>query len=171
MKIRSDFVTNSSSSSYIVLFKEANDLEDIKKSLSGKIIVLGKKGTIVFTRSYKKSTDFYSKLNFIGLTAMYLQEEDYLKNFMKKTLDCDIDFTKLEKMQEDFKAFIDHQSIPSKWSNGEDESYTMFHNEKMLKQFLFSDRSFLIMDSDEYDGEERDKILTKYAIDEDFIVL
>ena len=145
MKIRSCFVSNSSSSSFIVV---GNSLKKDKISMRP-----WKHGELEF--SYGDWYDPDSKLNFLMLQRGYTDDyhmTEMLKEFCEKH---HIDYDEYEKfitgcLESRFEdnaypsAYIDHQSVVDE----DDDMNMLFDNMDYLERFVLDDNSVLSMRRD-----------------------
>ena len=175
MKKRIDFVTNSSSASYLVVFKKDKFDENIPQS--NKYIV-GRKGELEFLRHYEIMRSFDDKLNFLSILAIdkdkNVKEQkdldgyfDYFNDRQKESLKkkwtsilddvffehigTHLEFSYLEGLMNADRTEIDHQS---NWFENVGV-IRLFESPENVKRFLFNKKSILIT-SDDGDGiEER----------------
>ena len=155
MKIRSDFVTNSSSSSFIVIPKMSPATEFKKGKDTISVYDIGcMGGHKCFDRCYQESFDVHSKINFL---ALYI---DSLEGFDGNT---EIVAEYKQKLEEAIKVFFGAEKVnwnrPDGWIDhaGEQESDVkfIFSSKEMLWKYLFDDRSGIVMYDDEsFDKEE-----------------
>ena len=138
MKIREGFVSNSSSSSFIVISHDYNELlPSIPEVLTFSHSL--RCGTSEFGWEEYAHNDFYSKFNFCVIQASYIPEKflEYwfmLENVMNSigvTIEYDVEV-------ENTYAYIDHQS-----ASYEGENMEMFESEENLKNFLFNKNSYI----------------------------
>lgn len=146
MKIRNGFVSNSSSSSFIVfnnntyakLHDEINTI-DISSALKVPE-TLG--GETEFGWEKVKHEDIGSKINFAYIQALVMGQEyiDMLERVLIEEFKVpSIEFNITEDMDGEGQwGYIDHQSSASEGENTE-----IFDNEAMLKNFLFTVGSYI----------------------------
>lgn len=141
MKKRLNFVSNSSSSSFIVIKKGKKD--KIKKHSRKKLIVPSIYGDSAFGWDEHTYYDFYTKLNFCVFQCLYVwhgQGEEWfemLKEVIQSKLKLELELEKGENVY-DYDGYIDHQS-----SSYEGRNTKMFNNKEDLETFLFSSSSYL----------------------------
>ena len=178
MKTRIDFVSNSSSSSFIVITDSGNE---VRPRYDGNLVLPDRElGQAEFGWQTEKYGDFWSKLNWCAIVVRtkYNQEKydtpdetlkeqvskpwfrsDAMLDLLKKVC-ADIGFENISvNLDEDYAddehgGYIDHQSnIGEEPDNGR-----MFRTEKTLCDFLLNDGSYIDCsndnggrDDDEYD--------------------
>lgn len=159
MKIRTCHVSNSSSTSFVVInfdgvaagIAKARNIYGDRYSLE-----LNKNsGTTQFGWGPATINDFLSKVIFSWLQAVYLYKTkpQYLKmlaEVLKSTLNVEELYfnltTEYDLANEEIAlAYIDHQS-----SSTEGKNMEIFTSEEYLKAFLFSNKSHIVLDSDNY---------------------
>lgn len=168
MKIRSGFVSNSSSSSFVVISPTTDWTLAVKLRETygdrNKLVVDAKLGQCEFGWQEERYNDFWSKLNFAYLQAKYVSADakyvdDYgckvhhewlvmLEKVLKDTLNVK---TIVWNMAAEWHhgeedppyGYIDHQSASYEGQNTE-----MFESETVLTQFLFSNDSYIQCDND-----------------------
>lgn len=181
MKKRIDFVTNSSSASYLVVFQKDKFDENIPQSNR---YIVGRRGELEFLRHYEVLKSFDDKLNFLSILALnkdrYILKEhkkdlnefiekgfSYLKDNQKQSLKKEwvhilddvffehtnfhLEFSYMEGLIESEKATIDHQSS---WAENSGVM-RLFEFPEDIKRFLFNKKSILIISDDGDDVEER----------------
>lgn len=152
MKIRSGFVSNSSSSSFILI-------------ASGKVtppalpanFTIGEAGCHEFGWQQAVYMDFESKVNFAYLQAQYAQKDAndqwmiMLQDILRK---CGVEAIAVSVISGDYDdenyedckwAYIDHQSAYCDGQNCE-----MFDSSDSLRSFLFHPRSYIQCDNDNH---------------------
>jgi len=149
MKIRKGFVSNSSSSSFIVISDKQNYgdiqgyLQELVKENNGILVVDHNFGETEFGWDKDEYYDMGSKVIFAYLQTQYSGDEKHIKmleSVLKDFTGCDnIEW----KIEIDYNAgenygYIDHQS-----SAVEGKNLEIFDNELKLKNFLFDCDSYI----------------------------
>ena len=151
MKIRTGFVSNSSSSSFIVI--KPGDRSDLKDTFIGKTFVSGNGGHTEFGWDPEDIYGAFSKINFAFLQS---EENPVWRAMLEKVIYEQTGTKAIEwAITSDYNAvggtqlltwgYIDHQSNASEGSNTE-----LFDSEDALKDFLFNDESFIHTDNDNH---------------------
>jgi len=161
MKIRRGFVSNSSSSSYVVYIPYNPKLDNlglkyIPNILSNNIDFRYNEpddDTLVITKNFAKTdfgwgpekiTDTYSKIIFARLQAYYAENNKYLK-LIEETIKEITGYKKiLWEFNPETDGYIDHQSCAS-----EGENTQMFYSKQDMINFLFGN-SFIQLDNDNH---------------------
>lgn len=157
MKERTDFVSNSSSSSFIVNSKNIiytkNDLKSLVNDMTlwtyddidYRLIPCGHIGEICFGWDFRFYKELGDKINFCAIQAIYAKNSNYCdKNVDYWKMLVDVLHEILEddsvKFIEEYKAvghshcYIDHQSSAQEGCN-----MSMFQSKESLKEFLLTD--------------------------------
>lgn len=145
MKIRAGFVSNSSSSSFVVVGKEiTQDMIDAWP----KSVVVGETGETEFGWGPGRCTHHMDRLNFAVLQTQYIGSGDDWYEMIKSVLQEEgitIERDLIRENSSDVYAYIDHQS-----SAIEGENTEIFDDKYALRHFLFSDESFIQLDNDNH---------------------
>lgn len=146
MKLRTDFVTNSSSSSFIVV--KMSDFKNYKNKFirESKKYVIGESGELSFGWGIEKHTDFDTKVNWLALIAHYNDlSTEFLEAAIKELTGCSSIITDaFYKAIDDGDAYIDHQS------SDDPESIFVLKNYDILIKFLGNDESYVWVDNDNH---------------------
>lgn len=150
MKIRQDFITNSSSSSFIVIDTSNGYDQLIPNEINNQYTyIIGEWGKKQFGWEVEYSRDIHSRINFCYIQAMSIENQEWL-DMLEKVIkensevrwlinELSLDYNK------DNWAYIDHQSCAT-----EEENIEMFENEQKLKDFIFGKDSYIKTDNDNY---------------------
>ena len=184
MKNRIDFVSNSSSSSFIVITDSGRFATPLKApDRVNRVIPDSEFGETCFGWQTEKYYDFWSKLNWcaiVVLTKRSLEEDEtsadefkdevvkpwFRAKEMERMLkdvcaEFGYDIVLSKSCIDDLDAYIDHQSNIYE----EPENARMFASEKTLRDFLFNDGSYIDNSNDNggRDDEEYDCDTGKYS--------
>ena len=139
MKIRNGFVSNSSSSSFVVIGSGPENYSSLIADVLDGEIVLGRNGDSEFGWGPETITDVFSRINFAYLQAKHKDEwHEMLEDVIKKSVGC-------TSIVWEVDGYIDHQSSASEGENTE-----IFESKDVLSRFLFCGDSLIELDHDNH---------------------
>lgn len=152
MKNRSGFVSNSSSSSFIVIGSKLNNsmIKSLREAYGNRsyLEISADLGCHEFGWENTKYSSFWDKVMFAFIQADYMRKEHpnwmfRLEKVLKDTLNVQEIFwgisTDWERPDKDKQqAYIDHQSAST-----EDNNIEMFESDEAMMNFLFSTGSYI----------------------------
>lgn len=148
MKKRLGFVSNSSSSSFIVV---GEDELSYKDAFNGKTLFIGVEGNLCFGWEWATYDTLMDRINFCYLQALSVDNKEWFSMLARVITDhtqcSSIDYSILKKQFKSYNAYIDHQSNASDGANTE-----IFANDEILRNFLFRNDSYIKggNDNDDY---------------------
>ena len=160
MKVRNGFVSNSSSSSYVVI--DRRELRDkdylVFVKPDGKLIVDGSCGTTEFGWGPETISDAWSRLHFAYLQAVYANKSEWIE-MIEDSLKHHCGISEVEWLISPSAhwsasgrdkdgicyAYIDHQSCAYEGGNTE-----MFDSHGNLESFIFGENSTINLDNDNH---------------------
>jgi hypothetical protein len=146
MKKRSGFVSNSSSSSFIVMDNDTKNYHPPTHHVGTELTVDTNLGENEFGWEITQYTGYGTKIIFAYLQARYVQEShpewmEMLERVIKEALG-------VTKINWDMRGgYIDHQSSAEEGKNIE-----IFQNEESLKNFLFNTVTYIQGGNDNYES-------------------
>jgi len=148
MKIRSGFVSNSSSSSFIVISQEG--YQPFRLGSFVKIPDHFYDSTYEFGWGPGRISDTESKINFAYLQCLDVNNEEWLElleEVLKEETGVEKIVWNFAKSYEDrgIEGYIDHQS-----SAGEGKNTQIFESKETLRAFLFNNGSYIQLDNDNH---------------------
>ena len=145
MKTRQGFVSNSSSSSFVIISNFGNL---ISPKLPSQLVVDGSHGETEFGWKFENYYDFWSKLNWAYMQASYMSSPkketwtDMIEEVIKRNTDVEtIDWritTSYPPEEGKVDGYIDHQSCCYEGENTE-----IFDSINKLTNFLFNPNSHI----------------------------
>jgi len=147
MKMRYGFVSNSSSSSFIVISNIGGwDKVNPNQIKDDCLVVDSSLGCSEFGWEQDTHCDCGSKIIFASLQAQYVIEKhpEYM-DMLNKVITEYVGCKGVAHDSTDDLGYIDHQSASYEGDNTE-----MFHSEEDLKNFLFNYASYIETDNDNY---------------------
>lgn len=156
MKIRKGFVSNSSSSSFVVIGHGDLEVNHLRQFVDGDDLLVGIRGVTEFGWEVTYYKDMWDRINFAYLQALASGHElwvDMLELILKKHFRCDkIVYMITDDWQgstneygEVKYGYIDHGSSAS-----EGENIEMFASSSALERFLFCSDSYIRGDNDNH---------------------
>ncbi len=145
MKVRIGFVSNSSSSSFVVIGNNGDRSHQVRSLIEDGVLILGTQGEIEFGWGPDTISDVFSMINFAKLQVINGNNPQWgvmLDDVIKEATGC-TEILWDEKLNDD--GYIDHQSSSREGSNTE-----IFENEDALRRFLFCQDSSIHLDNDNH---------------------
>lgn len=145
MKVRMGFVSNSSSSSFVVI-GDGENLVSVELN-EGRWEDLRDCGTTEFGWEVEYHRTVYDRVNFAYLQALYVNNTEWIEMLDQVIMEhtgataVDSGFFRSEYGVEG--GYIDHQSCSS-----DDENTEMFESKEVLKNFLFDKASYVKTQND-----------------------
>lgn len=159
MKIRTGFVSNSSSSSFVIIGRKDDLYIPGKDNLPGGG-VFGTRGRTDFGWGPEVIDDMWSRINFAYLQCLYAENyhpewKEMLFDVLAEGFNCspsaimfafDLGYGENAWKKADYiHAYIDHQSCASN-----DKNTGIFDNRYCLFSFIFSNGSYIKLDHDNH---------------------
>ena len=144
MKLRTDFVTNSSSSNYVVIGKSGK--LELEGTYKGRPFDIGEEGHSEFGWEVRKYKSVYDRINFAALQVMGEERYSHSKNMLYALIKKHTGATEVNCILSDkynppggcIWGYIDHQSTIAEGENTE-----IFASKETLKSFLFDEDSYI----------------------------
>jgi hypothetical protein len=142
MKERTGWVSNSSSSSFIIINSSSGNMaSELTPFIKGGVLKVNWEiGESEFGWGPDDLSGTGDKVNFSWLIANYMGREEW-KEMLTEVLIEELGCEEVEYDLED--GYIDHQSV-------EETNSVMFVNKDSLKSFLFSSESYIHVDNDNH---------------------
>lgn len=148
MKVRCGFISNSSSSSFVVIDYASNKFNKLA-SIDDNVIEIGECGEVEFGWGPCKITDIFSRINLAAIIIKEYMPVDIIDEYWKllekvifaNTSYNAISYNKIKNGQ--IYAYVDHQSV-----SGMRED--IFKSEDSLRTFIFGSNSYIQLDNDNH---------------------